>query len=929
MSKFSAKFIFFVFVHVFFLRTVCIDPATPAVGVQQTQQTQKQPVVTQPSQVVVSVTSPQSSASAQPGQPPVAVVSTAQPGVQGQPGQTPAATVSISQPPVQIQQGQVQTIAQPAQVVVSVTSSQANVTAQPAQASVAGAPASQQPVQAQQGQMPAATVSISQQPAQVQSQPVQSAPSASSEQKTITITQAAQASAPAQSPVEVVRKPHVLHHEPRVEKKKLDKKTAHEDTIDFTFDNIELSQMIRRYAQKKGVNVILPPIGLQEKVTFRPARPLTLAEARKYLYLFLDYAGYTVLPGRDFVVAAKSKDALRSQLPFYVFESDGKIKPDILSTGDEFVRAIFYFTNLKVDTSDNSVTLILREVLSSPDNFFVDPVLNGVIITDKSRIVRAALQLLQELDSKNPDYTITTLQLYNASAGSISKLLMEQILSQPARFADSKTTISGTYFSTTIRVVADIRRNMLIIMGKEAAVNRLKNFIRDSLDAAPETGKTIFHVYDLRYLDAETFAGVLENIIKSSSPGDQVSQDRAAGVSRSFEGVSVKAEVYKADQATTQSSVPSGFDTSRGSTGTIYRGGNRLLIAAQPSDWIQIKKLIEQLDVPQRQVIIEVLIVDYGRDKSKSVSSQMRNPQRLDLPDGVQFQTAHLANNAGILPSQDCSSGCPLGTNIIGDLLRVLPGSTPTIASGLLPGTSVISLADPDNSGIWGVWAVLNQTGNVKVLSHPHLIALNNTSAYISNTEIKRADGAVSTSSGSYNVAKEDIPASLKVTVTPRIASAERLNLDIVVDISQFTTGFERNTRLIQTNVNMNGKDQILVLGGLTKTNETDLGSTIPIIGQIPLIGWLFKGCGRLKTETELGIFIRPVIIEPKLRETANEYTKTEIERGIDRSIHSGADFLGENSRDPVIRLFFGEPTSGHDAVKDYLTVTRHEEMIK
>jgi type II secretory pathway component GspD/PulD (secretin) len=741
-----------------------------------------------------------------------------------------------------------------------------------------------------------------------------------------------QTPAPTVTPEVKPQLPTTQPEEPKKEPAKKPKKprlVEREGLIDFTFDNTPLVDVIKLYAKKKKLNIILPQqtAAIKQKITFNPERLLTLKEAEKYLYLFLDYAGYTVSPGPDFAIVIKGKEAAKNALPFYVFDSSGNLKLEDLPDNDSFIRAVYYFSNLKVsDAADTPVIKVLQDILSSPENVFADSQSNGIILTDKSRVIKSALQILRELDSIGSRYVLTTLQLYNAGAPSVADLLKTQILaSQPRGFGEEKSAPGvGSYFSANMKVVADDRRNTLIIWGKEAAVNRLKDFVREYMDAPPESGKSVFHVYDLKYLDAESFATVLAQVVQSQGiGGEQTTTAQTAGARKLFEGVVVRAETYKPVESPVQTAgQPSDFEQSSSpvsSTGTVFRGGNRILVAAQPSDWDQIKRLIDQLDIPQRQVILEVMICDYTRSEVKSLGSQVRDLERMDFRPGVGFQTAHLNDTTPIIVNSDTNP-----TSITGDLLRLFSdsgGNATSIISSIDAGSFVISLNDPAGTGIWGVLSLLNSIGSARILTHPYLVALNNTNATINNTEIRRGTGDNSSSQGgAITVNIQDFTATVSLSLTPRISSSDRLNIEVIVQIQEFLSnaGFDRASRVMQTNVNMSSPDQVLVLGGLTRLLKTESTSETPILGRIPLFQWFFRRTELSTQETELAIFIRPTIIEPKLRDTMNAYTRSKIRTGA-RTADAYA--LG-NEKDPIIRFFFGTTPPEEPIIEDYMRET-------
>lgn len=811
----------------------------------------------------------------------------------------------------------------------------------------------------------------------------------------------------------VVRKEPV-HQEPKEKKEKPSPPAIlpplPPDMIDFTFDNADLTEVIERYARKRRINIILPQQAqaIKQKITFKPPHPLTLDEAQKYLYLFLDYAGYTVSPRAEFELVIKTKEAATNVLPLYVFNTATRLKAEELPQNDAYIRVVYYLANMKIDDqSNNPVLVLLRETLSAPNNVFVDPLSNAIIVTDKARLVTGALQILRELDSATSKHILITLQLYNANAGYVADLLNTQILAVSGKnrplSPDVRAAGVGTYFSTNIRVVADPRRNTLIIMGKEAPVNRLKDFVREYMDAPAGTGKSIFHVYDLKYLDAQSFADVLSSVVRATGIGEQKSVERAGGARRFFEGVVIRAETYQPVAAAAE--IPSaggGNEFEQGtSSATVYRGGNRLLVAAQPSDWEQIKKLVDQLDIPQKQVILEVLIIDFTRDEIKAIQNQIRNPIRTDFLPGAGVQAANITSNvltsvtcgtataaanaaqtaatvaegaaqaaAGTMTAANVAQGaaqtiagqgtsivnnalsgsapvkagvqaaaaaakaalaqqpnCPVGTTITGDLLRFFTnsaGATTTIIPSD-PGTFAVSFNDSGNNGVWDLLAILDQYGHTRIIAHPYLIALDNTNAVVYNTDVRRAAADTSSSTGgAIEVNIADIQATLSVSLTPRISSIERLNLEIKVKTETFTdtTGFTRASRYVQTNVNMRGandkdpKGEILVLGGLKQATKTQSVTETPILGRIPILGWLFRGVRQTIEETELGIFIKPTIIDPRRRVLMNQYTREKVKCETSPIDY---DILG-NRKDPIVRFFFGsDERAEHEVIEAYM----------
>jgi general secretion pathway protein D len=687
--------------------------------------------------------------------------------------------------------------------------------------------------------------------------------------------------------------------------------------IRIDFENEDLTNIIDLYAEKTGKNIILPqgPLALNQKVTFSLPEKVPLKTAENYIRTFVELAGYTMRTTSDTIEIVKlDQNSTRSPLPLFINVAPEQLPPN------QLIRAIYYLANLKVPENvqgADPLTLVLRDVLSQNAQFSYDPKSNGIIIADNSSAIGAAMATILGLDASGSPDTVITVPLYNAVAQTVADLIKASIVgTTPDTKGAIRTDVkseAGIYFASNTRVVADNRRNAIILMGKESAVSRLRDFIREYLDAPQDSGKSILHSYDLQYLDAEEFAKVLQDIVAARGIGGQ-SQKDISGPTQFFEGVKVIPEVPRAVQAA--KNVGASTDG-----GTVFRGGNRLIIAARKKDWIRIKALIEQLDKPQRQVIIEVMIVDLTLTDNKILASQTRTPSGLGFPKGFEFQSAQI-----IGPILDNTATTP-ATTLNADLLRILLGNPPDTSlaartsSGADTGSLIISLNDPNGSGVWSVIKLLDKYVETKILSHPFLVTLNNVHAEETLTTIRRARGDQSVGEGAVStIRQKDFEAKLKVSVTPRVSSLERVNMEVLVDIEDFTSpnieDFTRVTRRVQTNANLS-TGQMLVLGGLSILREQEGASGTPILKDIPFFGWLFKNNNRILTRTNLGIFIAPTVIEPKLRQGQRLYTEDKVARGRSNVDESK---IFRDYHDPITRWFFiQDGQQGEVFINEYL----------
>lgn len=697
-------------------------------------------------------------------------------------------------------------------------------------------------------------------------------------------------------------------------KKASSKKTKQkaEPLIAFDFKDEPLANIINEYAAHKSINIILPQGGdaIKTTISFAQKQKISLSQAERYLSLFLEMAGYNMYPTDGFSVISKKTDNTEGREPVNLYVN---IPPAELPQSSQTIRAIYYLTNFQVPATEQGnepIRTILVEMLGQK-KFKFDQKSNAIILSGSADKIASAMTIILELDAAGSPEVVEVFPLFYTNADMVSKLIQGQISAvvPPTQSgAKPKTAETGNYFAPNTRAIADQRTNSIILIGTEAAVSRIKSFTREFIDVPAETGKSILHIYDLQYLDAVPFAKVLSNIVKPTGASGQSEKDGGGGAQRFFEGVIVTAQEEKPDDSVRDVGTNAAASLVKGAAGKVSLGGNRIIVTAKQDDWIIVKDIIEQLDKPELQVIIEVMILDITLEGQKELEMQTRDPLSIDFHSqaGSQFQSAQV-----VPPILDPNNTNP--TTLAGDLLRLLVPGGNSVATSLSSdrdaGSTIISFKDPCDDKIWGLLRILDKWITTKIISHPFLVTKNNVKAKERLSTIRQGSGREVSSGGNATIKIEDFTATVAVEVTPRISSLDRLNLQIRVDINNFVTSnitgaaidFTRTTRAVETNATLS-TGQVLILGGLTQEVDQESESKIPILGDIPILGYLFKSTLKSKTKNNLAIFIHPTIVEPKLRAGQNRYTNDRIENEKKRL---ESESLFSKQRDPVVRMFF------------------------
>lgn len=692
--------------------------------------------------------------------------------------------------------------------------------------------------------------------------------------------------------------------------------------LSFSFREEPLADVITLVAAERGVNIVMPAgaDAITSKVTLHMENPLTVDEAWDMLHTILNVAGYSlVLRGSMYAIVKNNKATITKEpVPLYI-----NVPADELPNTDQRIRYLHYLSNIKLTDdatghggqSTSEIDTVLQNFLSDTGKYLTDAKTNGILLIDRADVIKSVMKIVGALDQLTFRERLEIIKLRYIDVEMAAQLFEESVLksdreAQRYGLRDRKPQDEANYFSRQIKVTAEPRTNALVLVGREQAVLRLKEFIEKYIDIPLDSGESILHVYQLQYLDAAELAPVLENIVKSSKSkgaGQSASEQQQSGTERSFEGVVIKTDKPQGGGHDSENAIK-------------YSGGNKLIIAAKSDDWKVIKPIIEELDKPQPTVLIEVLIVDLTAEDARLLGMSVRNPADLPMPKNVDFQTVQVTPQAAIPDTIDNTTN--LANNLLGTYtIPASTGSATNFAALAPAGSTLLSFNDKDGS-TWGIAQLLQTFVHSKILSHPHVIAINNKEAYIKVGEQRLLQGEA-VSAVNPVVKKELKDADLTVTITPRISSSERVSLKVNIDINEWVSGSSNDmiTRKMTTIAEVH-TGAILALGGLIKVETRSGLNESPIFAKVPILGWLFKRKNVDEVKTNLTVFISPTVIEPRLRGGVSEYTTEHLDIA-QRYLTEGELF--DSLRDPITRFFFHE--EGMNNKKIVASFTEREEF--
>ncbi len=647
--------------------------------------------------------------------------------------------------------------------------------------------------------------------------------------------------------------------------------------IEFNFENADLQNVVDYISELFSVSFIpddaIKPMlsggkGVAgNKLSFRTEKPMTKRAVWSLFTTFLDMAGLAVAETPESFIYRITSAPATNKLPLQAFIGTS---PDLLPDNDNHIRYVYFLNNATVDT----IKPIIDQLRSTTSTFSAFVPLRALILTDKAYNIKALMKIVLELDKASMPETMSVLKLRFAAAEDVKKLFDELTKSDDqrgmvARIFGAKKQTESFFFPENTRLISEPRSNSLILIGTQDTINKIENFVA-KIDTQLTEEISPLYIYELQHTDATSMAEIL-NKVTQFGIGTVVGQ---AG------GVRDGEKYFK----------PITF--------TPEKSGNRLIVKGDYEDYIKAKDIIKQLDVAQPECAIEVLVVDINLNKTKVLGTQWRNKSPGSIAKNVNFQTSGLIRTGiGAQPVVDPTTG-----SIMANLI--------SLATGNEPGSTLLSLG-PDGN-IWAIFKALSTKVDARIVSNPFLITSNKYKATVALGETRRVNVGTVVSGGNQLASQDDLSANLEVIITPQINHDGVIIMDISIEEDAFTNASNpsdatRTTKHIETKAALANRE-ILALGGLIRTTIDETETKVPILGDIPLIGWFFKNRQKIITKSNLLVFIAPQIVQPRLSGGANNYTLRKAEYSRD-TLRVMDDKISQ--RDPIHRWFFtGEPSS-------------------
>ena len=603
------------------------------------------------------------------------------------------------------------------------------------------------------------------------------------------------------------------------------------EPVTLNFVNADIEAVARTMAAITGRNIVVDP-RVKGTINLSTERPVSPAAAFSQFTATLRLSGFTVV----------DVGGLLKVVP----EADAKLQGGSVSigapsaAGSQIVTQIF---RLNYETAANLVP-ILRPLINPNNTINVNPGNNSLIVTDYADNLQRLGRIIAALDVSNAT-DVEIIPLRNALASDVAPLVARLIESGAAPVAAAGQGQADTSFRTT--VVAEPRSNTVIVRAPNAARLNLVRALIEKLDqpTAQNPSGNIYVVY-LKNAEATKLAVTLRAALGASGTvGATVATTQSTtGLSTTPGGSSgASAPVQGSGQPSTGGQIQADPAT------------NSLIITAPEPQYRQLRAVIDRLDARRAQVFVESLIAEVNADKAAEFGIQWQNIL------GSKGDT-----NIGVLGT-NFSIG---GTNIV-SLQRGLATGSAAPASGINLGLV---------RRIGGVYALaalarfIETNGDGNILSTPNLLTLDNEEAkivigqnvpFVTGQFTNTGSGGGGTVNPFQTIERKDVGLTLRVK--PQISENGTVKLQIFQEVSSVQAsslnsagGIITNKRSIESNVLVDD-GAIVVLGGLLQDEYAGNQEKVPVVGDVPLFGNLFKSETRSRKKTNLMVFLRPVVV--------------------------------------------------------------------
>ncbi|THB77303.1 MAG: type II secretion system protein GspD [Desulfobulbaceae bacterium] len=594
-------------------------------------------------------------------------------------------------------------------------------------------------------------------------------------------------------------------------------------SITIDFDNVDINLFIKFISELTGRNFIVDP-AVQGSVTIISPTRISEQDAYRVFESVLEVHGYTTVPTGEVTKIVPRATARTQNVDTMGFGDSGAQPSDRVVT-----RLVPLNHNRPAEMQQ-----ILQPLVSQSSVLVPHTPSGMLIITETESNIKRLLEIINALDVKASRQELILVPIKHANVTNVSAILKE-LYGQTSQLPQANGDVQT---DRKVVIVPYERTNTLVIMADKDDYATLEELIAE-LDQPPAQGEGNIHVYYLQNATAKELAKVLNELPREEQSTEPVDNRTAISADVSI----------LADQET-----------------------NALVITAPREDYVILEKVIEKLDIPRKMIYLEALIMEIDADKTFDVGVQWITSGGYESDTGVVF--------GGFSGSDGFSS-----------LNNVTDSDTPALPLGFSLGVlkEGIEIGGVSFPSIAAILRAYKTDSDVNIISTPQILTTDNKKAEISVGEnIPYVTSQNTTSSQQDYTQYEYRDIATKLSITPHISQGDSLRLEIETEVTKLKslpdnitpTTFKRtaNTTVIV------GDSETVVIGGIIGQDSTRTEWKVPLLGDIPVLGWLFKTNTTTTNSTNMFIFITPRIIK-----NPSEMARVTEEKEIQFEQNSGA----------------------------------------
>jgi general secretion pathway protein D len=597
--------------------------------------------------------------------------------------------------------------------------------------------------------------------------------------------------------------------------------------VTIDFNDVDINLFIKYISELTKKNFIVDR-EVQGKVTIISPTRISEDEAYRVFESVLEVHGFAAVPSGSVI---KIVPAVHARTKSIATLLDG----DRMLPEDKVVTQVITLRHAGAEEVRNMLTPLVSRTAVMVAHSRSDI----LIITDYHSNISRLMEIIRAVDIPHEEEELALISLQHASVDSVSKAIGQLFVASPQ--------VAGRR-PETIRIIPFERTNDLLVFASKVTIERIRKLTAE-LDIEVPRGEGNLRVIYLQHANAEEMVKVLMDL-----PDDQSQAATGTNVSAAAPAISRAVKIL-ADVET-----------------------NALILTGPRDEYLVVEEVIKKLDIPRRMVYLEALIMEVQVNKEFNI--------------GVQWGgSGSFADETGTLVG-GFSGSAATPYNVI----RGVTAEPPVLPGGFTMGVlrRGIEIGGVYFPNLGAVFNAYKNDSDVNVIATPQILTTDNKKASIKvgeNVPYITSRNTTEALQDYTNFEYKDVATTL--TITPQINQAEVIRLEIGVEVIKLKDLNEGNpttyTRTADTTVVIHNQDTV-VIGGMIGQDTTSGEYKVPLLGDIPLLGWLFKSRSDSQQKTNLFIFITPYIVENPAELAELYYKKRDMIERVHREPGDIAD---------------------------------------